>query len=120
MSLFQCAKCGCCENTALTNAGNAYFNNHRLESEGVERPALATYRVVLGLPPGAEFGAYCSACTPFWYTEKGNFGIGPNPTPEPGEGLWHGKFERKFYPLGSMKTNREGNLMPTDRPEEKS
>jgi hypothetical protein len=36
-------------------------------------------------------GRYCSSC---W------------------DGVWHGKFERRFYPMGSMVTDHEGNLKP--------
>lgn len=30
-------------------------------------------------------------------------------------GKWHGKFPQEFYPLGSMETNRDGNLSPKRR-----
>lgn len=108
MSLFQCDKCGCMENTALTNAGHSQLKYLYQD----ETEFLADCRKRLGLEPDAPLGNYCSACTPIWYTESGDLGIGSNPNPQPEEGLWHGKFERIFYPLGSMRTNREGNLVP--------
>ena len=30
-------------------------------------------------------------------------------------GTWHGKFERKFYPLGTMETDRQGNLKAKEK-----
>ena len=42
--------------------------------------------IALGLDPN---GKYCSLC----YTGK-----------------WHGKFPQEFYPLGTMATDRNGNL----------
>jgi hypothetical protein len=38
-------------------------------------------------------GKYCSACY---------------------EGKWHGIFPQEFYPLGSMVTDRDGNLVQKD------
>jgi hypothetical protein len=110
MSLFQCDKCGCRENTACSNMGHAFMNN-ALDADPGARAALASYREILGLKPGDKFGAYCSACSPKWY-KNGFFGIGPNPHPAPGEGLWHDKFPREFLPPGSMITDFQGNLVP--------
>jgi hypothetical protein len=73
MSIFQCTKCGCAENTALS------FGYHG----GIFDPQEAKNK---GLDPD---GRYCSVC---W------------------DGEWHGKFPRKFYPLGTMQTDRYGNL----------
>jgi len=112
MSLFQCDKCGCCENTSLTNTGH-YELSILFRKEAV---MLSDCRTRLGLPADAELGRYCSACTPLWFTPEGDFGFGINPNPEPGKGLWHGKFPQKFYPLGSMVTDRDGNLKPKPQP----
>ena len=68
MSLFQCAKCGCKENTALTMGYRG----------GIFEPRE-------GFDPQSH---YCSAC---W------------------EGEWHGEFPRVFYPLGTMRTDRDGS-----------
>ncbi len=76
MSVFQCTKCGCAENTALSDGG--YFGGRLSPQEAITK----------GLLPS---GNYCSFC---W------------------GGMWHGKFERKFYPLGTMQTDRYGNLQP--------
>ncbi len=73
MSIYQCSKCGCAENTALSEGARGPVWN----------PESATKR---NLDPK---GRYCSFC---W------------------DGAWHGRFERKFYPIGTMETNRDGNL----------
>ena len=109
MSLFQCSKCGCKENTACSNMSRAHFNNHLYKGES-SQAALASYREALGLKPDEEFGAYCSACSPMWF-DNHNLGLAPNPNPTPGEGLWHGKFPRVYFPLGSMITDFQGNLV---------
>lgn len=107
MSLFQCSKCGCRENTALSSGAHAYANNHLYQNAD---EALASYKEILGLSPQDDFGAYCSTCSPFWFTAKGNLGVGANPCPTPGKGEWHGRFPREFYPVGTMRTDHEGNL----------
>lgn len=84
MSLFQCQRCGCCENTALSMQGfepmTKYFDWTGIE----DREGLLL----------------CSACGPTRY-RKGT------PTEY---GVWHGRFERTFLPLGMFHTNRVGNL----------
>ena len=106
MSLFQCAKCGCLENTALGRCGHPYFLNSYKEP----KPELDSYREILGIPPGAEFQQYCSACCPLWF-DKNQFGMGRNPNPTPGNGLWHGAFKRMYLPIGEFETNPStGNL----------
>lgn len=103
MSLFQCTHCGCIENTALSMGSRAHFNNTFTE----RLPDIAAaYRVVLGLPEGAPFGDYCCVCNPFWYTPKGDYGLGPNPAPQ----VWHEKFHRRFFPKGTVRTSRNGNV----------
>jgi hypothetical protein len=109
MSLFQCDNCGVCENTSCSNASHAYHNNHLFKGENA-RLAIESYRIVLGLPVGAALGAYCSVCTPFWFTAKGDLGIGPNPDPRPGSGVWHNRFPMEFFPKGTMRTDQNGNL----------
>lgn len=107
MSLFQCDKCGCVENTACTNG------YHCPVSWLEERPEVyASYREILGLKPDEPYGKYCSACSPIWFTKKGRYGVGPNPDPKPGRdgGLWHGRFERRFLPKGEFETAPNGNL----------
>ena len=112
MSLFQCSKCGCLENSACTRGYHCLNNNNR--SDGKSREALASYRAILGLALDEDFGPTCSACCPIWYDEKGDFGIGPNPNPTAdkydGGGLWHGGFPRRFLPKGQFETNAVGNL----------
>lgn len=108
MSIFQCNKCGCAENTALTRCYHCTLNREE------EHPAITSYREIVGLKPGERFGHYCSACCPVWFTEKGDYGVGPNPKPSAdkweGGGLWHGRWERMFLPLGEFETNQVGNL----------
>lgn len=112
MSLFQCAKCGCIENTALTNCSHAVYLYNEGLKEFPNDPALLSYKELLGLKPEEPFQELCSACTPFWFYENGNYGVGknPNPSPEEGDGVWHGKFERTFLPKGKFKTDKFGNL----------
>lgn len=84
MSLFQCERCGCVENTALSSQG---FKVHAEDFDwtGIEdRQGLRL----------------CSACGPTRYD-------GGEPT---SYGVWHGKFKRVFLPIGQFKTNRRGNL----------
>jgi hypothetical protein len=86
MSLFQCDKCGCLENTSLTEGywtGNEYIKG---------KPEYQSYRDKLGLAEGQPWGHYCSACNPR------------------GDGQWHGKFARLFLPKGLFHTNEDGNL----------
>ena len=80
MSLYQCEKCGCVENTAK---GFYHWRN---------APSLA-------LP---EFlgKKLCSACGPV---------VHPDGSPT-GLGKWHGIFEQRFYPLGSLYTDSQGNV----------
>ncbi|MDE1008184.1 MAG: hypothetical protein OSB38_21175 [Paraburkholderia fungorum] len=83
MSLYQCQHCGCCENTALGMQPGTPPN--WFDWTGIEERR------------GKHL---CSACAPTRYS-KG----------EPTEcGVWHGKFDRVFLPMGAFVTNREGNL----------
>lgn len=113
MSLFQCNKCGCEENTALSSGswGLGLFDHHGADPDPNVRAAAASYREVLGLAPGSPFGKLCSACSPLWYGAGRGYGVGPNPNPTKGHGLWHGHFSRDFLPKGQFTTNREGNLV---------
>ena len=85
MSLYQCQRCGCCENTALACQGMNGYPESFFDWTGFEdRKGLKL----------------CSACGPTKYADG-----------EPSEfGKWHGRFDRVFLPLGMFKTNREGNL----------
>ena len=115
MSLFQCDRCGCLENTACT--GGYWAGYHRVPEEAAE-----SYRKVLGLEPGEKLGSYCSACDPQWFTPDGReYGVGPRPEGYKDrlgmghhEGKWHGRFERCFYPKGKFHTNGDGNLAHVD------
>jgi hypothetical protein len=116
MSVFQCSHCGCLENTALSGG---YLLANLLERD---HPAYASYLEVLGLSPTAELGQYCSACNPAWYNPCtcgtaphkagypcGDYGIGKNPHPSERKGIWHGRFDRVFYPHGQVYTDGQGN-----------
>lgn len=81
MGLYQCDKCGCIENTAL-----GFFHT----------------RSITNLWP-EEFinKQLCSACGPRQFKNG-----------EPTDyGEWHGKFQQTFYPVGSLKTNGQGNVV---------
>jgi hypothetical protein len=83
MSLFQCQRCGCAENTALSSQGMAWPEN--FDWTGIEdRKGLKL----------------CSACGPTKYSD----GTATE------YGKWHGRFVRTFLPLGMFRTNKGGNL----------
>jgi len=85
MSLFQCEKCGCCENTALACQGFKDITDC-FDWTGMEED---------------EGKLLCSACGPTKYNDGTKTKYGE----------WHGKFDRTYLPLGEFKTNGEGNLM---------
>lgn len=81
MSLYQCDNCGCVENTAL-----GWYH----------------CRDCKRLTPKEYLGkALCCVCGPTKY---------PNGEPIEDMGKWHGRFERKFYPIGSLYTDHQGNV----------
>lgn len=96
MSLFQCAKCGCRENTASSHQGfifDTYFDWTGLEE----------YR-------GKKL---CSACGPLTFKDSGQVVRASLRRGLPG--VWHGQFERLYLPKdGSIFTNRVGNLESKD------
>lgn len=104
MPLFVCSRCGCVDNTAESMGSAIAIHTSRAPS------AAASYRKVLGLTPEQEFGRYCSVCNPIWFT-VGSYGIGPNPKPTPGFGIWHGRFKREFLPKGEFITNDMGEIV---------
>jgi hypothetical protein len=90
MSLYQCDECGCCENTAL-----GWYHCRTMKDMVDEK----------------YFGKnLCSACGPTHFKDG---------TPIEGIGEWHGRFERKFFPKGSMETDKQGNLSPKTPPKDK-
>lgn len=107
MSAFQCEKCGCVENTALSEMGNDYLDHvlRWAEKSANKKKVqiLQSYKVALGSALSDPFPQVCSACCPVWYHE-GEFAAAPNPNPTPGLGLWHGEFEQVFLPLGQYET----------------
>lgn len=85
MSLFQCEKCGCVENTALSSQGfNGFFEKLYDWSYAPERKGMKL----------------CSACGPVKYSDGEDTEYGG----------WHNVFPRVYLPVGKFKTNREGNL----------
>ncbi len=85
MSLFQCEVCGCVENTALASQGVKGYAEKFFDWSGIE---------------DKKGKLLCSACAPTKYSDG-------TPTEY---GMWHGRFERKFLPMGMFKTNQIGNL----------
>lgn len=51
----------------------------------------------------------CSACAPTKFSDGTKTRLGK----------WHGLFKREFYPLGSMETNGDGNLVPKEKKNER-
>ncbi|EKT6267691.1 hypothetical protein QEU19_002088 [Escherichia coli] len=85
MSLFQCERCGCCENTACASQGfTGIFAEFFDWSYAPERKGMKL----------------CSACGPVKYKDG-------TPTEY---GAWHNRFSRTFLPKGEFFTNGEGNL----------
>lgn len=67
---------------------------------------------VLGLSKGEEWGVYCSACNPIWFDASGTYGVGKNPNPESGEGIWHGEFDRVYVKRSDFeKVEYEGRIV---------
>lgn len=85
MSLFQCERCGCVENTALSCQGFEGLPEKWFDWTGIE---------------DRKGKKLCSACGPTRYDDG-------TPTDY---GKWHNVFERKFLPIGKFKTTREGNI----------
>lgn len=83
MSLFQCQRCGCVENTALSGQGMSW-------------PDLFSW-VGIEERRGIKL---CSACGPTAYRDNA-------PTKY---GKWHGRFVRTFLPMGMFRTAQNGNL----------
>lgn len=90
MSIFQCEKCGCLENTTR---GLYHTRNMDLYSNYQE---------------GTEKGMkLCACCAPLNYSDgvKTEFG------------QWHGRFSRVFYKVNSLYTDGEGNVRNKDTDE---
>lgn len=118
MPIFQCDKCGCAENSAITKCSHSsYKMNVQFENDPTNL-ALNSYKKIIGIDPSMPFGRYCSACCPVWFNNEDKYGVGPNPNPKPGCGLWHNKFRRMFLPKGQFSTARNGNLMHTETQDE--
>ena len=83
MSLYQCQKCGCKENTAK---GLYHCRNNPEwfcfdDSDDMNK-------------------ALCSFCGPLTYSDGEDTKFGK----------WHGKFDRQFFELDTCYTDTEGNL----------
>lgn len=85
MSIFQCERCGCAENTAC---GVGMFYHAPSSFDWSYAPELEGKRL-------------CSACGPTLLK-------GGHPTIT--EGQWHGVFRRMFLPMGLFKADPQGNL----------
>jgi hypothetical protein len=94
MSLFQCARCGCRENTALSHQGFIFHDYF-------DRTGLEEYK-------GKKL---CSACGP-WTYKSGELMYRRGQAELPG--VWHGQFERLYLPKEGIFTNRVGNLESKD------
>lgn len=86
MSLFQCERCGCVENTALAAQGFKM----RIMQECFDWTGIEDRQNKL----------LCSACGPSRYRDG-----------QPSRfGKWHEKFDRVFLPKDKFFTNSVGNL----------
>jgi hypothetical protein len=86
MSMFQCGKCGCVENTACTS----FFDGEWTSRFKVPEEDMQYNKLPL-----------CCICAPEHFKSG-------EPTQHTGE--WHNNFSRVFLPLGEYRTNREGNI----------
>lgn len=85
MPLFQCEKCGCVENTALSANGFS---------------GMQTRLFNWDYAPELKGKKICSACGPKFFNDG-------TPTKF---GKWHGVFSRDYLPLGEYLTDERGNL----------
>ena len=85
MSLFQCQRCGCVENTALSRQGCNGYAERFFDWTGRE------------LSKGLKL---CSACAPDKMVDGAASKLG----------TWHGEFKRVYLPMGEFETNEVGNL----------
>lgn len=92
MSLFQCDKCGCCENTALSFQG---FKEYIPEESAFDWRGKEEWK-------GKKL---CCACGPQLFTDG---------EPTHRGDRWHNRFARVFLPKGKFFTNEEGNLEHKD------
>lgn len=84
MSLFQCERCGCAENSAVAYGGT------KLIADILNWDGMEDRRGMM----------LCSACAPAEYRHGGKSGLG----------VWHGTFSRVFLPMGMFVKNPQGNL----------
>lgn len=106
MSLFQCAKCGCVENTATTECSyGSWSMNMDFKKKDKSYKALCSYKDILGIPYKEEFPFLCCVCSPVWFV-NGEYGVGKPPIAN----KWHNEFPRDFLPIGEYKTCSVGNL----------
>lgn len=83
MSFFQCERCGCVDDPALTQ--NGCKSADIFDWTGIE---------------DRQGKLLCSACAPDKFVHFGKSGLG----------VWHGKFPRIFLPLGMFVRNPQGLL----------
>ena len=87
MSLYQCEKCGCVENTS-TGFYHCRDTDWYKEYQENTRPGMKL----------------CSVCGPLKYDDNKDTRYGK----------WHGRFTRKFYKLDSLYTDKHGNVRKKD------
>jgi hypothetical protein len=109
MSLFVCTKCSCVENTATSNCARPYIFNVSFDRDPTN-VQLLNWKNLLGIDPSEPFPQLCCVCSPIWYTDEGEYGTGKIKKPEPGMGLWHCRFPRRFLPTGMFETGPNGNV----------
>lgn len=102
MSLFQCDRCGCVENSACSDG---YLM--RFMFDETDPAVVKSYREAVGLADGEEFGCYCCVCSPIQYTADERAYA---PFQEEHRNKWHNMFSRVFLPIGEWETDKVGNL----------
>ena len=91
MSLFQCGRCGCVDNTVYGVSGEEYRSRF-YDWTGIEDRL------------GKDL---CCACAPTRYAKSKEQAktMGGKPY-----GQWHNQYDRNFLPMDMFYTNRVGNL----------
>jgi hypothetical protein len=81
MSLFQCEQCGAVENSALGHYHSVGSGRYKDKVKDAMK--------------------LCSECMPVEFNDGSINKKG---------GKWHGRFPKRIYPLGSLYTDKEGNV----------
>lgn len=103
MSLMQCGKCGCVDNSATSEFGARWKWTMGEHPDRHKLAKVAGYETFEEAPE-----ELCCVCSPVYFKD-GSYDFEPTVKHE-----WHGSFERKFWPKGSLTTDQVGNIARVD------